>query len=309
MKLQDLMMLYGVTLGARKTKKQRYLFGTQMKEALTETGWDYTIQTGAKGKTARKVENILVGDPGRARTVFVVPYDTPTKATGTFRYYPFHPEKNLEDERRDMLVKAALGILLAVPAVPMIALAMARKGLWLLLLAPAAFFLILGWKTMRGRANGVNFNRASASLAVAMKLTEELRDKKSSVAFAFCDQASAAYEGYRVLGEALPQGANVVVLDAIADGETLVLAHGPLANLRARKLLEYLPEDTRERVYEEEQLGRNLLSFFPGGMVLTAGKIQDGDLVVEGTRSEKDHKLNMKRLEEIARALEAFARD
>ena len=50
MKLQDLMMLYGVTLGARHTKRQRYLFATQMKEALTEHGWDYEVQTNPKGK-------------------------------------------------------------------------------------------------------------------------------------------------------------------------------------------------------------------------------------------------------------------
>lgn len=308
MKLQDLMMLYGVTLGARHTKKQRYLFGAQMKEALTEGGWDYTIQTNPKGKTAHKVENIIVGDPHRAKTVFVVPYDTPTKATGTFRYYPFNPEKTLQEEKRDMHLKTALGLAVAILSIPLIALGMNRMGLWLLMLIPAVLFLVLGYRLMKGSANAVNFNRASAALAVAMKLTEELKDKKNNVAFAFCDRSVTAYEGYKVLGMELPQNTNVVVLDAIAYGETLVLAHGPLANLRARKLLEKLPEGTRERVYEEEQMERNLLSFFPGGMVLTAGQIRDGELVVEGTRSDLDHKLDMKRLEQIADALESFAR-
>lgn len=308
MKLQDLMMLYGVTLGARHTKKQRYLFAAQMKEALTEHGWDYRIQTNPKGKTARRVENILVGDPSRAKTVFVAPYDTPTKATRPFRYYPFDPEKTMEEERRDMTVKTVLGLLVAVLAVPLISLAMARKGIWYFLLLGAALFLFLGYRVMRGRANEVNFNRASAAVAVCMKLVEELKDKKNSVAFAFCDRAATAYEGYRVLGMELPQNTNVVVLDAIAYGETLVLAHGPLANLRARKLLEHLPEGTREKVYGEDQLERNLLSFFPGGMVLTSGKIEGGEFVVEHTRSDGDHKLDLPRLEQIVKGLEAFAR-
>ena len=73
MNLQDLMMLYGVTLGARYTRKQRYFFATQMKEALNGTGWDYQIQTNPKGKTAQRVENIVVGDPSRARNIFVAP--------------------------------------------------------------------------------------------------------------------------------------------------------------------------------------------------------------------------------------------
>lgn len=308
MDLRDLMMLYGVTLGARHSKKQRYLFGTQMKEALAANGWDYTVQTNPKGKTARKVENIIAGDPDRAKTVFVVPYDTPTKATGTFRYYPFNPEKTLGEEKRDIRRKTVLGLAVAVLSVPLIALAMNRLGLWLLLLAPAALFLVVGYRLMKGSVNGVNFNRASAALAACMKLTEELKDKKNNVAFAFCDRSVTAYEGYKILGMSLSQNANVVVLDAIANGETLVLAHGPLANLRAKKLLEGLPEGTREKVYEEEQTERNLLSFFPGGMVLTAGRIESGDLVVEGTRSDEDHKVDMKRLEQITRALIDFAR-
>lgn len=309
MKLQDLMMLYGVTLGARHTKRQRYLFATQMKEALTEHGWDYEVQTNPKGKTARRVENIVVGDPSRAKTVFVAPYDTPTKATRPFHYYPFNPEKTMGEERRDMTVKTVLGLLIAILAVPLISLAMARKGTWYFLLLGAALFLFLGYRVMRGRANEVNFNRASAAVAVCMKLVEALKDKKNSVSFVFCDQAATSYEGYRVLGMELPQNANVVVLDAVAYGETLVLAHGPLANLRARKLLEKLPEGTRERTYGEEQLERNLLSFFPGGMVLTSGKIEGGELLVENTHSSGDHKLDLPRLEQIEKALEDFVRD
>ena len=34
MTLQDLMMLYGVTLGNRRTAKQKYLFAQQLNESL-----------------------------------------------------------------------------------------------------------------------------------------------------------------------------------------------------------------------------------------------------------------------------------
>lgn len=308
MDLRDLMMLYGVTLGARHTKKQRYLFAAQMKETLTASGWDYRIQTNPKGKTARKVKNIIVGDPDRAKTVFVAPYDTPTKATGKFTYYPFHPDRTLKEENRDVHIKTLLGTLLALLSVPLIWVGMDRGGWWYLLLFAAGGFLVGGYRVMKGRANAVNFNRASAALAVCVKLTEALKDKKNSVAFVFCDRSVTGYEGYKVLGMELSQNANVVVLDAVAYGETLVLAHGPLANLRAKKLLEKLPDGTKEKVYQEEQTGRNLLSFFPGGMVLTAGSIREGELVVEGTRSDRDHKLDLPRLEKIAEALEAYAR-
>ncbi len=308
MNLQDLMMLYGVTLGARYTRKQRYLFATQMKEALNGTGWDYQIQTNPKGKTAQRVENIVVGDPSRARTIFVAPYDTPAKSLRPFRYYPFAPEKTMGEERRDTVLRAGLGMVVAILSVPLITLAVSRGGIWLLLLLGAALFLFLGYRVMKGSANEVNFNRASASVAVCMKLVEELRDKKNSVAFVFCDKSVSAYEGYKVLGMSLSQNANVVVLDCLAYGETLVLAHGTLANLRVRKLMEKLPQ-AKEKNYADEALEKNLLSFFPGGMVLTSGRVEGKDLVVEGTRSAQDHKLDLPRLEKIVQALEAFARD
>lgn len=307
MNLQDLMMLYGVTLGARRTKKQRYYFATQMKEALTQSGWDYEIQTNPKGKTGQRVENILVGDLQRAKTIFVAPYDTPAKSLRPFRYYPFDPDKTMAEERREMILRTVLGVLVAALAVPLITLAIARKGIWYLLLLGAALFFFLGYRVMRGGANEVNFNRASASVAACMKLVEDLKDKKNSVAFAFCDKSVASYEGYRVLGTSLPQNANVVVLDCVAAGETLVLAHGTLANLRAQRLLEKLPE-AKEKTYSDESLEGNQLSFFPGGMVLTAGKVEGSSLVVDDTRSPRDHKLDLPRLEKIVKALEAYAR-
>ena len=39
MTLQDLMMLYGVTLGKRRTAKQKYLFAQQLNESLPPRAW------------------------------------------------------------------------------------------------------------------------------------------------------------------------------------------------------------------------------------------------------------------------------
>ena len=44
MTLQDLMMLYGVTLGKRRTAKQKYLFAQQLNESLPPLGWPVRVQ-------------------------------------------------------------------------------------------------------------------------------------------------------------------------------------------------------------------------------------------------------------------------
>ena len=43
MTLQDLMMLYGVTLGNRRTAKQKYLFAQQLNESLPPLGWPVRV--------------------------------------------------------------------------------------------------------------------------------------------------------------------------------------------------------------------------------------------------------------------------
>ena len=306
MNLQDTMMLFGGTLGSRHTKRERYLFGQELRKILEANSWDYSLQLPEKSRRFIRVENIIVGDLQRCKTLFVVPFDTPTKSLLPCRYYPFHPELTIKDGQRDLLMRGLLGFFLILMAVPLIWLAFAYRGWWRFLLIPATMLSVFAFFLMKGRRNPFNFNRSSASVAVAVRLCEELAGNKN-VAFAFCDKAATSYEGYKLLSKELSPNLAVVLLDCIAKGDQLVLAHGTMANLKAKRLLEYLPNSTMERTYEDSQVGRNLLSLFPAGMILTSGAIEDGELVVHNTRSPKDVGLDLPRLELIEAALCAFA--
>ena len=57
MTLQDLMMLYGVTLGKRRTEKQKYLFAQQLNESLPPLGWPVRVQQ-REGRFS-KIENLI----------------------------------------------------------------------------------------------------------------------------------------------------------------------------------------------------------------------------------------------------------
>lgn len=306
MNLQDTMMLFGGTLGSRHTKRERYLFGQELRRIIEANGWDYSMQLPPKSRRLIRVENIIVGDLQRCKTLFIVPFDTPTRSLLPCRYYPFHPELTTKDEQRDLLVRGLLGFLLIFMAVPLVWLAFAYRGWWRLLLFPAVVLGVFAFRMMKGHKNLYNFNRSSASVAVCARLIEELNGNKN-VAFAFCDRATTSYEGYKLLSKELSPNQTVILLDCIAKGDQLVLAHGTMANLKAKRLLEHLPNSTMERTYEDSQVGRNLLSLFPAGMILTSGAIEDGELVVHNTRSPKDVGLDLPRLELIEAALCAFA--
>lgn len=306
MTLQDLMMVYGVTLGKRRSKKQRYLFGLQLKESMNALGWQTNMQLPDKKKAILRVENVVVGDLKRAKTVFVAPFDTPTKALIPCRYFPFHPELTINEEKKDLLLQGLIGLLLIITASLPTYIALTRKGWDLLWLIPAVLLCGLAIWIIKGRTNTFNFNRSSASVAVCAKLAEDLAGSKN-VAFAFCDRATTSYEGYKLLAKELSPNQTVVLLDCIAQGDQLVLAHGTLANLKAKRLMELLPVSTLERTYADDQVGRNLLSLFPAGIVLTSGTIEGGELVVHNTRTPKDIGLDLPRLECIEKALSAFA--
>ena len=62
------------------------------------------------------------------------------------------------------------------------------------------------------------------------------------------------------------------------------------------------------RTYSEEQRQRNLLALFPRGLMLSCGRVEKGEFVVDNTCCAQDHALDLPRMERIERALAAFAK-
>ena len=77
----------------------------------------------------------------------------------------------------------------------------------------------------------------------------------------------------------------------------------------AEQLCSLLPEDkVYDRNYPEEQRQRNLLALFPRGMMLSCGRVEKGEFVVENTCCAQDHVLDLPRMERMERALADFAK-
>lgn len=305
MTIKDLMMLYGVTLGKRKTKKQRYLAAMQIKETFEAAGFPVRVQRA--GSRLFPVENIIAGNLARAETLYVAPFDTPLRSLVPVKYYPFHPEKTLKEERKDVIIRFLAAFLLFLLSFLFYCLGMwdasLAVGMWIL----AFLFLVFGLFVLRGNANPVNFNRWSASMALMAKLAENFSSQagteRGKIAFAFCDRAAVSYEGYKLLLKEAAHISNVILLDCLAKGETLVAAHGR-NTLMGEKIKIFCGRmGARERIYKDEEINRNLLSLFPGGVLLTSGRIRDGEFVVEGTRSKKDYQIDIPRLTRLAEEL------
>lgn len=302
MTLQDMMMLYGVTIGKRRSKKEKYLFARQLSEELTAKGWDIHVQSNT-GRLFR-VTNLIAGNLKTAKTLLVVPYDTPTQAIWSGGYYPFHPELTIKAGQRDIALRLVLAIMLAALACVPLEIALSRQGVWLLMLLLTLPLAVGAVLLLRGHSNPFNFNRASAAVATAVKLAEDVLPQKDT-AIAFCDQSAVSYEGYKLLAKNISQVPSVIVLDSISKGDRLVLAYGPKGERQAQLLLSLLPQ-AMGRFYRQEELGRNLLSLLPNAMILTSGTVENGELVVRDTCTPRDTGLDLPRLEKIEAALATF---
>lgn len=241
MTLQDLMMLYGVTLGKRRTAKQKYLFAQQLNESLPPLGWPVRVQQ-REGRFS-KIENLIAGDLANAKVVIAVPFDTPAKALRPQKYYPFHPDKNVQQRGRDLALQCVLELLCFGAACLMFwsgrgTGAMLPRTLAALLLAGVGVWLLLP------HASPCNFSRCSGAVATAVKLAEDLSGEEN-IAFAFCDHAVDNYDGFRLLAQEMPTAATVLLLDNLTSGPAVALAHGEYRKEAAEQLCSLLPEDKR----------------------------------------------------------------
>lgn len=305
MTLQDRMMLYAVTLGRRRTAKQKFLFAKQLSETLPSLG--YPVEVQERRNSFERIQNLLAGDVPHADLVFAAPFDTPAHTLISCPYYPFHPELTVKCERRALLVQrlaAALALMIAAAA-GVIAWQLSGAAavlIWLMTAAAAVVcaVLFLGWP------NRFNFNRCSASVAVMTMLAENC-SHQSNLAFAFCDKAVDTYEGYRLLAQKIDLQQTVVLLDSLAAGERLVIACNSAAAADANRLAVLLKEDKPIlRCYRDNEVEHNILSLFPKALCITSGSVESGELIVHGAHTKQDIALDLERLERVERALEVF---
>ena len=84
----------------------------------------------------------------------------------------------------------------------------------------------------------------------------------------------------------MPTAATVLLLDNLTSGPAVALAHGEYRKEAAEQLCSLLPEDkVYDRNYPEEQRQRNLLALFPRGMMLSCGRVEKGEFVVDSWKS------------------------
>lgn len=297
MDLKDLMMLYGVTLGSRKTQRKKNLFVETVKDACKEMNVPVKVLQNKEGVFAST--SIVIGNLETAKYVFLAGFDTPVQYLTGLKQYPFHPEKSSRAENVKNGIRFLIVALLAVCAyIPLQALV--SQGVKLLsvltLMVLLAGIVIL----LFPRANPYNFSRSSA-VAVMMKLAES---KNANTAFVMCDHTVSGYIGYRAVKNEIPENSRVILLGPMASGSRTVVVFKDRDSQFASALAEQISDDVIQRKYAKEEAERNCLSLFPHCIYIGCGDIENREFVVNNTACRKDMKVDMERLERIVNGLE-----
>ncbi|HAE42502.1 MAG TPA: hypothetical protein DCG34_06215 [Clostridiales bacterium] len=301
--MKNLLMLFGVTLAKRYTKRQKRIFYSQAEPFFRNL--NYAVELQEVKKKLLHVSNIYIGDTKKAKYLVVCPYDTPSRSLLPFTYFPFNLSKNLSQENRELLIRSLIYI-----GSSLLTYFVFRQFLSFSILIKVisiVFFvglIIFCYRLITGIPNSVNFNRNSASIALIAALAERLA-KNRNVAYVLLDNTVSSNTGWRIFAEDESlKNKTIIYIDCVSYGEKLVCAHNQATSIEAKKMVEVLTNvDVIDQVVPEEHLKDTKLQSFPKMLHICTGTIENHNFLVRNTQSKKDFKVDILRLEFLCEGL------
>lgn len=297
--MKNLMLLFGVTLAKRFTNSQKRIFYTQIEPFFKKLGYKFEFRE--SGKSLSRITNLLIGDISSAQYIVVCPYDTPSRSLIPYKYYPFKWSENLRQENKELFLRSIIFIIICVFAyISLNYFSNLTSFLMILAIISLSALLFFCYKLIAGFANPINFNRNSASIALIAALAEKAAANKN-VGFVLLDKNTSTNAGLKALAEEKRLKNKICLyLDCVSDGEKLVIAHQTAANPEAEKLITLLKEiDLVDFIIKRDQLGDTNIQFFPKMLHICTGTFEGKEFLVRNTRSRRDMKVNIPKLEKL----------
>lgn len=290
--MKDKMMLFGVTLSMRYTKKQKSCFFEEIIRRCNQLKVQYSFID--EHKLFNHVTDLTIGDISKAKTIVMAYYDTPAKTTlFHYRYAPFYPKNNANQEKIQLLIKLALFIVVGLICYGLIIgnsmfFGLDQMLLYIVLAVVCSLTIIMSYP----KGNKVNFNANSAAIALLMKCVETL--KTDDIAYVLYDRGCIGYDGLAILGEKINKDARVIILDSVAIGKQTVIAYKN-TSVDSEKL-----SDFTLKKYENPH---NALSFFDHCIQVSCGEIINHQFYVANTRSKNDYQVDIENMNLIYETL------
>ncbi len=295
MNIDDLIIKYGLTIGRRFTRKEKNFFCNEIGKDFQALGYSVRGAIGKKKRT--RGMNLMIGNVGKAKTIFVAHYDTLNHDFGNpIRYFPLDGNASFSSSFLPMNTPAILSMVLGL----ILLLGLGRKinfkdnlAMSVLILGVLIALVVVSFMMTFRIGNKVNLNRNTsgviAAYLIAQQLPEKLRDK---VAFVLTDGG---------------------ILDCVGKGPRLGIGYFEASKTNAEKLEAIVKaKDPEAKLHtslvDEDHVKYTSLSFYEKGMIVCRGKNLNGSLIVENTATNHDDEVEREKIEALAADLTELAK-
>lgn len=304
--MKDEMMLWGVTLGRRHTRKQKNLFLDEVMKQMNDKG--ISCKVFEKKSSIMQIRHLIVNNPAAAKVVIAAAYDTPeTAVLKGYKWYPFSMDKNRRQDRINIILSALLAMLCWIPAALLI-LNMNKAAMLLKVLYMIAALILIytGHVFLKGRSNQSNFSMNTAAAAAVIKLAEEF-GRNSDTAFILLDESASSLQGAKILKEKVPDNVPILFVGNIAGGSQHMLVYGADAEINDINAID--KNDTlnlNRKELSEKQLTQCTLGEYPRSAMLIYGERIGNDFVLPNAKHSSDYNVDMKTLDASVEILKEY---
>lgn len=288
--------------GKRFTSSQKKRFLEELEKDFTNLGYE-TSQFEGK-KFLSKAVNQVFGNLKSAKTILLIPYDTPERKFASLtKYYPFHGTKSMNKDFWytfvPMIVIYVLVLIVYINAGRLSTNPMILRITFTFIIASLA---MICYMFVHGIANRHNANRNTSGILCALKIASELsKEEKRSVAFVFTDKNRKRPLGSEILKQKLDElkkSPNIIALECVGTGEDFAV--GYLAG--SKKLAQELTQKNKTKytnvLMKNEQLLQTCIEPFTKAVKISCGEFDSKhELCVYGTGTGKDRTIQEENIE------------
>ncbi len=285
--MTDLILYLTGSHGIRYTRRQKYKFLKAVIETFSKFGYE------TKAITERGT-HLLLGNMEAAKTIVAVGYDTPSRMFLQSNYYPFEENKNKKEEHKNLLLMASILVVVVfvlffiVSSYPQLFEPLLNKVI-------LAGLLMLLSVLVRPRANRVNTERYTASLAILFDLASKMYQNKN-VAYLLIDQSNTNALGFRIL-ESFKEK-EIILLGTLASHPKLIVS-----GFDTQRLDSFIAKT--DLSWSKKLLEENRVIFDKTQKLLyLVGVKEDGS--ASNTQNSKKVDINIKRLAAISQDIQMY---
>lgn len=298
---------YTKQFGVRFSRRAKKRFDDEITKEFSQLGYERKSIEGRKW--LNKAYDIFFGNMKNAKTLIVVPYDTPErKFWHKVLYFPFDGNRTA-----NKTLLATFVPIVAIYAVILVFVFFGGKlftSLAASTLVSICMFLLLIFLVyfmVHGIHNAKNFTRNSASIVAALEIAEGLnKDERKKTAFLFTDKNKARFLGSDLAVKELKaagKNPNVILLDCIGTGSTLQIGYKPQNRKLAQEVVKSNPDKKNIDVIkiDENMQFQSAVQAFEKAIVIARGEVDgDGRLYLVGTGTGKDNHVEAEHIAQVS---------